>query len=402
MTYYRYKAVDIDGNVLKGYLFTLDQEMAKAILKSKKFMLIYVKPVNNLFERFIITTHRKLNSKQISFFCKQLCIIIKAGGNILTGLEVLKQQSEDRVLKNVAEDLYIHVQKGLTVSEAIANTNVTVPILLINMITVGEISGNLENILERMSNYFEKESFIAEKLRGAMIYPAILIFTGIGLLVFFINFVMPEIISMLRDNGVELPLLTKGVIFGVDIVKNYYYVLIIFVIGFVLLIKYLAGLEKVNLLFTKLILKLPFIGIGIRNAVTSTFLRTASMMLKSGISFLDTFQNLERLIGNSVVKLGMRKVIDGMRKGEGISENLESCNFFDPVIIQMIKLCEKTGNLDNVLETLGEYYDKEAEIRIAKMVALIEPLFTIIIGIVASVLIMSMMIPILTMASNIK
>jgi len=200
--------------------------------------------------------------------------------------------------------------------------------------------------------------------------------------------------------GGTLPGLTKGVIAMVDFLKGYGLLIFAALILLWIVLKIAVPKDIYRLNKDILIMNVPLINTSIRNVVTARFMRTLSMMLKGGIPLLYAMESIEKVSDNAIVEQGLRSAMEGVRKGERLGDNIASCNFFDPIVTHMINVGEETGELDNILDSMADYYDKEAETWILKTMAAIEPAFIIIIGVFLAVLIISMMIPMFNMISH--
>lgn len=400
MPLYKFKAVDAQGRAVYGNFRGRDPLDIKRKINEKGLTAVRIQAGSGLREMLSRATAPKLNPKSITLFCRQLHIIVSSGVNILNGLDILRNQTQDKPLKLVVDRLFNEVQKGRSLSEAMAEIEISMPPLLVNMISVGETSGNLDDILRNMAVYYEKDNFVREKLKSAMTYPIILSLAGTGMMVFFINFVLPEIMKVVQGNGAELPMITRVVMASVNFLQNYFIWIAVILAAAALSIWLLVPRSILRLLRDRLVLRLPVISTGIRNVVTSRFMRTTSMMLRGGIPLLFVLESVEKVLGNAVAENGVRAAMEGVKRGERLGANIASCGFFDPMVPHMIDIGEETGQLDHIMDTMADFYDREAEAGLMKMMAMIEPLFTLIIGVVIGILIISMMIPMFGMMSQ--
>ena len=399
---FNYRATDGKGKSINRIIMARDISDAKRKIEENGLIPVNISAGSNLMEKLNALLVTKVNTKLIALFCRQLHIIIKSGVNILNGLDILRNQTKNKQMKNIIGKMFNEVQKGQSLSQAMSDIGSNIPALLVNMVSVGEVSGNLDEILGRMAVYYEKESFMREKLKNAMTYPIILISMGIVMALFFMNFVLPEIMKLLIETGAELPLITRMVIKSVDAIKKYYLLFFIAVAGVAMAIKTTIPKEKLRLILDSLIVKIPIVSTSVRNVVTSRFMRTLSMMLKGGIPLLQVLDNAEKIMGNAIAEKGIKAAIDGVTRGERLGDNIATCGYFDPIVIHMINMGEETGELDNILEAMADYYDKEAETWLMKMMAMVEPVFTIIVGIFIGVIVVSMMLPMFGMLSQLN
>lgn len=402
MPVFNYMAIDGSGKPITGTMTAGDFMDVKTRLQEDGLIPVRITRGSDLKEKLNSLVRQKVNAKVIALFCRQLHIIVSSGVNILNGLDILRNQMRNKVMRNVMGKMFNEVQKGRSLSEAMNDMKSTLPPLLVNMISVGEVSGNLDEILKNMSEYYEKESFMREKLKSAMTYPVILISVGIIMMIFFMNFVLPEIVKLITETGGELPALTRVVLGTVNFIKKYYLMFFLVVLGIYVFLRAAVPGEKYRFARDRILNSIPVVNTSIKNVVTSRFLRTVSMMLRGGIPLLPVLESVEKVLGNGIAETGVRAAIEGVKRGERLGDNMASCNYFDPIVIHMINIGEETGELDNILEAMADYYDKEAEAWLMKMMAMVEPAFTIIVGIFIGILIISMMLPMFGMLSQIS
>jgi len=397
---FKYKAIrSKDGKIVTGEFQGINAEEVKQNLKLQYLIPIKIKE-NKTIDSYIngsifIPT---LSTKVLSLFCRQLGIILSSGINIIRGLEIIEVQISDKNIKKIISKLLVEVAKGNPLSQAfISCGNKIAPILLIKMLEVGESTGKLDIVLDDMANYYESEMILMEKFKKALYYPVILAILGIVMFMFFTSMVLPEMQAMLKDSEKEIPFFTTLVFNSVDVIKKAsVYIIGISIFIFLILKKFLSK-ETFEFYKDSILLNIPLLNKSIKNMVTARFLKSASMMIECGISIIETFEILEKLLGNAIAKKCIRSSIDGMKIGEPIDKTLSSYNFFDSMVIDMIAVGIETGELTKIMETTYDYYIKQSEIYISKLIAMAEPIFTIIIGVVLSTIIMAVTLPIFGM-----
>lgn len=399
---FRYRAVDHTGKTIKGRIKAQDMDEAKIKIKDNDLIPIKVDSDFSLYSKMNRGFTKKVDLSTVSIFCTQLYSIISSGVNILRGIEILGKQNKNKLMQDIVSSIISEVQKGKSLSEAMDNNQCPLPKLLVNMVAVGEVSGNLDEILRQMAIYYEKENFMRKKLKGAMIYPVILTVVGLGMLIFFSTFVLPEITGVLLDSGQKLPVLTTIVLGSIDAVKKYGIIVVAAIILMVVLIKVLVPKEKFRSAKDKILIKAPLINVCIQNMVTTRFLRSMYIMLNGGITLIAVLESVEKTLGNTIAEDAIRTCMEGVKRGEKLSENLAGSNFFDPLVINMIEVGEETGQLEAVLQKMTDFFDKETDSVLNRLLSSLEPIFTIIIGIFISILIVSLMLPMFGMISNFK
>lgn len=399
--HYHYKVIDENMSITKGVLDAVDLEAAKRIIFENSWQIIELQEDKSLWRRLNKNIEGKLSYESISAFCSQMAMMIKTGANMVKGMEILKTQTRDKRLKNVLTTMIGEVSRGSSLSASMKTSGV-LPDLLINLVAVGEQSGSLDTVLNNMADYYERENFIRKKITSASIYPLILTAVLIIIVVFFINFILPEITGLLAQSGGELPLITRIVITSATfLTDNFLYIFAFLVIMVVL---YLKLCERTNFRYYRdaLKLKLPLLGINIQNVITARFCRTMSLFLKASIPIVDILNSMETIVGNEVPKNVVENAKEKIIRGKGFAESFGEEEFFDQMVIQMMIIGEETGQLDDLMGEMADYYDKQVELGINKMVSLVEPIFTIVIGIFAAIMIIAVALPIFTMSESIQ
>ncbi|ACL21572.1 type IV pilus assembly protein PilC [Desulfitobacterium sp. LBE] len=397
---FKYKVIDEQMSVAEGTLEAADYEAARRMIQENGWQVISLlepRGLNALLNKRIMT---KVKYESISAFCSQLAMMVRSGANLVRGLEVLKLQLEDKELQEVLEIIVRGVSRGDSLSQAMRDCRGALPDLLINLVAVGEESGNLESVLTSMAEYYDRENYIRKKVQSASIYPVILLTVLIGIIFFFMNFLLPEITGMLTESGQSLPLPTRMIINTADFFSNYGIYLLAGLIGLVFGLNWLFKIPKYRYYRDALMLGMPILGINIKNIVISRFSRTFALFLHSSIPMVPILNSMETIVGNEVSRTGIARIRERIIKGEPLTQAFGQEKFFDPLVVQMISIGEETGRLEEMLEEVADLYDKKVELGIARMISLVEPVFTVIIGIFAGGMIIAIALPIFSMATG--
>jgi type IV pilus assembly protein PilC len=400
--HFRYRVIDENNELKTGVLEAVDREAAKRIILENKWQVIELQESSQVLDWLNKAVEAKLSYEAISSFCTQMAMMIRTGANLVKGLEILKAQSKDKNLKRVIDTLITEVSRGSSLSAAMKSCGNSLPKLLINLVGVGEQSGNLDTVLNNMAAYYDRENFIRKKISSASVYPAILTGVLVILVIFFINFILPEITGLLTDSGGELPLVTQIMINSATFLTRN---VIFIAAGVVALIAFyirLRGIPKYKYKIDAFKLKVPLIGKNIQNVITARFCRTMSLFLKASIPIVPILDSMEGIVGNEVSRIAVAQAKEKIIKGKGLAASFGEEQFFDEMVIQMMTIGEETGQLDDLMEEIAKYYDKQVEVGITRMVALVEPAFTIIIGIFAGVMIISVALPIFNLSGGIQ
>lgn len=397
-----YRVINEEMRLSEGTLEAADYDAARQAVFNNQWQLISLEEAKGFNGWLTKSFKSKVSYNSIAAFCSQLAMMIRSGSNLVRGLEILQSQIEDKRLKTVVGILYKSVSHGNSLAQAMKDTEGALPELLVNLVAVGEDSGSLDSILTSMAEYYERENFIRKKITSAAIYPIILTLVLIGLVIFFLGFILPEITDLLKDNGQKLPLITQIVVDSAHFLQANGLYLIGGFIGLGLALQRLFQIPKYRLLLHRFLLSLPLLGENMKNVITARFSRTLALFLHSAIPIVPILYSLEKIVGNEVPRVGITRAREKVIQGEPLAQAFGEETFFDALLIQMISIGEETGRLEELMVEVANNYDKRVEIGIARLVALVEPIFTVVIGGFAGLLIISIALPIFNMSSGIK
>ncbi|MCL6559129.1 MAG: type II secretion system F family protein, partial [Firmicutes bacterium] len=302
MADFSYRAITTRGTVEEGVISAPDFLSAREILKARGFTPIKIAEGSSASKK----RFKKLTLQEVVYFCRQFATILTAGVSLVNGLNILRRQKLSKNLRGEVERLFNEVQTGRPLSDVMEEAEGRYPKLLVNMIATGELSGSLETVMSSMAAYYEREAHLKQKLVGLMIYPTVLVFAAVGLIIFFMNFLLPEIINMLKESGVALPAVTRLLISSTGFLQNYFLYLFIFIIAVVIIIKRASKKPEVKLFIDRLLIRLPAAGNLLRVVIHARFCRTLGILLKSGVPLLQALESVDRVIGNAVASLGIK------------------------------------------------------------------------------------------------
>lgn len=339
----------------------------------------------------------KVKAKDVAIFCKQLYVMLHAGMPLLNSLEVLNNQSENKTIQAAVKDMALSVQKGDILSVAMRKHSRIFPSLLISMVESGELTGNLDSVLERMSTHYTKENKINSKVKGAMIYPAVLSVLATSVVIFMITFILPTFTKMFTDSGVPLPGPTRFLLAISESIRTFWYIYVVVIAGLIFLTRRFVKSKEGKRAFDRMTFKLPMIKKQIAMIATSRFTRTLATLLASGIPIIQALETSANVTNNMVIIDGMDKVTEDIKKGTTLSTLLKKLNVFPPMMVSMVGIGEESGSLEDMLDRAADYYDEELEAAIAKLVALLEPLMIIVMAVVIGFIVISMLLPMFDM-----
>ena len=390
MPIFQYEAKLLNGETKKGKLDAVDENAVRAALRSMNYYPLMIKEEGK--GDIDLRKFTSLKTKDIAVFCRQFSYILLSGMNIVKALEILKNETGNKKLAEAIAILYDDVQKGRSLSAAMKNQEVF-PEMLVNMVSVGEAGGNLDEIMVRMADYYDKEYAQVQKVKQAMSYPIIIAIVAVIVVNLLIIFVLPKLLGSMMDEPEKLPLATQMLLGMSDFMKNYWYIILLALGALIALFKVGKKNER-NIGWDKFKLKIPVYGKLSLKIAQAKFARTFGMLLNSGLSVIESMSISSKILGNKYLESLLEQAIEDVKKGVAISTSLKAKGVFSTMLIQMIKIGEESGSLDDVLGKTAVFYDKEAENAMTQMTTMIEPLIIIFLAIVVGFIIISIMLPI--------
>ncbi|QXM05993.1 type II secretion system F family protein [Crassaminicella indica] len=401
MPTYKYKAISKAGERLEGTYTARSKNEVIHMLRQNQNHPINIEEIIEK-QSISISFFKKVKIKDMAIFCRQFYTMLNAGVTVLNALDTLRFQTENKKLAKVIEEVYEDVQKGLTFSESLRKHREIFPDLLINMIEAGEVSGTLDIIMNRMAIHYEKENKITNKIKSAMMYPIILSIISILVVVFLIIFIMPTFIGLFEGSGVKLPLPTRILLIVSEIIKNYWYIIILVLIIMLYSIKKYITSNKGQFLIDHIKFRIPIIKGITQKVITSRFTRTLSTLLASGIPLIQALDIVSRIVGNVIVEKGILKAKEDVRKGIDLTTPIKQIGVFPPMVNAMIRIGEESGSLDEILDKTANFYDEEVEATLQKMSTLLEPLMIVLMAIIIGAIVIAMILPMFDMMNTIQ
>ena len=336
-------------------------------------------------------------TKDVVIFTRQFATMINSGLPLVQSLDILKNQSENKALQRVVGQVLYDVESGQTLADAMRNHPKTFTDLYVNMVAAGEAGGILDTILLRLATFLEKADALKRKIKGAMIYPGV-IFTVAGIAVtVLLLFVIPTFQRMFESAGVPLPGPTLFVVALSKILQAYWWAFGLAIIAFIFLLKQTYKTPGGQLFLDRVLLNLPVLGNLQRKAAIARFTRTLGTLVSSGVSILDGLEITARTAGNRVLHDAIMESRQSIAGGETISEPLKRCGVFPPMVVSMINVGEQTGGLDEMLTKIADFYDEEVDAAVEALLAAMEPIMIVFLGVVVGGMIIAMYLPIFDM-----
>lgn len=403
---YKYLAKTIDGEERKGELEAGNEEELAAFVRKQGFILISAKKIGEKQPFFTIVSDfffrlRGVPLEEKMIFARHLSVMISAGFPLVNSLAVLAEQTDNLVFKKTLLEVMDNIRKGNSFADSLKKYPNIFNDLFVNMIAVGETAGNLEEVLRVLADQMKKDHDIISKVKGAMIYPAVVVITMFGVGILMMVSVVPKLVQTFEEMKISLPASTKAILFISNILLNYYVYAIagISILGYLFLkfIKTAKGKE----ILSQFLLNVPIFKKIVKKFNSARFSRTLSSLLKAGIPIvkaLDIVSNTltNKLYSESLVEAGIR-----VQKGENLSVVLANYKkIYPPMVYHMIKVGEETGTLSDVLKRLAEFYEEEVTDSMKNISGLIEPILMIFIGAIVGFFAVSMISPMYSMMGS--
>ncbi|MFA6254729.1 MAG: type II secretion system F family protein [Patescibacteria group bacterium] len=345
---------------------------------------------------------RKVSLSQKIFFVQQLGVMLKAGISLSTALKTLAQQTTSKSFKTILVDLQQDVEKGNLLSKGLERYSKIFGELFINMIKAGEVSGKLEDVLKQLFVQLKKDHDIISKVKGAMIYPMIVILMMIAIGILVLIYVIPTMSGIFTEMNIELPLATRILIYSSQFALNYGIFVSIGLAILAVIIGRVISLPQGKRQFHQLLLKTPILGRIIRKINLARFCRALSSLLKTDIPIVQSFEITAKILGNVKYKDALTEAKEKIKKGVSIEESLRPhIKLFPPVVLQMIMVGEETGALDNILEESAVFYEEDVAQTMENLPSILEPVLMIILGIAVAGMAVAVIMPMYSLSQQI-
>jgi type IV pilus assembly protein PilC len=335
-------------------------------------------------------------------FISHLKTMVKAGLSLVDSLKILSQEIENKKLKKIIEEIKLGVEKGKQLSEMLQIYPKVFPVIYVSMIAAGETAGKMEESLEQVAIQMKKSHELTSKIRGAMMYPAVILVAMVGISIEIVFFVLPKLMVMFNDFNAELPIPTKILIFIVDSGQKYGLLMLFAVIAIGILIYIALKNAKVKKALHSLNLKLPIFGLIVKKINLARFTMTLSSLLESTIPIIEAVKICSQVVGNRIYKQNLSDVSDALKKGDPLSESLAKYpRTFPPMVTEMIMVGEQSGKTEDMLNELSEYYSNEVDNTMKNFTTIIEPVIILIMGAAVAGIAVAVIMPMYSLAQSI-
>ncbi|MCK4772972.1 MAG: type II secretion system F family protein [Candidatus Latescibacteria bacterium] len=397
MPVFTYSGTASTGKDVSGELEAENLEQAEQILRSGRITEVKVKKKPAEIKIPGFGGAGKVPTEVVTGFSRQFATMIDAGLPLVQCLNILGDQAENEVFKKVVKKVTADVEAGSTLSEAMAKHPKSFNSLFINMVAAGEIGGILDQVLLRVSTYMEKAEQLKRKIKGAMMYPTVVMIVAIGATATLLVVVVPTFVNMFEQAGAVLPLPTRIVVGLSEFLQKYLLYIIAAIVGAISLFKRYYATDNGEKVVDNIKLHMPVLGDLIRKSSVARFARTLSTLLASGVSILEALDITARTAGNRVIQDALLEARTSIGGGETIAAPLTEAEVFPPMVMQMVNVGEQTGALDNMLGKIADYYDEEVDAAVDALTSIIEPLIIVYLGVVIGGMVLAMYMPLFSM-----
>lgn len=390
MKSYYVTAVDNRGKTVSEIIMAENNLEVVQIVKNKQLYLLDYKETKSESESIT-----KLKMKSLVIFCRQLGTMVTSGIPIMQSLDMLQSKADNAKTKRIFRNIYEEVQKGNSLSDAMKLQKGAFPDLLLNMIMAGELGGTLDKSLSRMSEHYEKEARLANKIKSASIYPIILAVVSVTVVLLLVMFVLPSITAMF--NPEDMPFSTRIMLGASNFLLDNWIAIFAVVVGTVVSLRMALKVRSIRVRFDKFKLFMPVLGKLVQTIYSARCARAFASLYSSGVQTLDMIETTSKVLGNAYLEDMFRDVMTSVSQGDLISRSIANTGSFDPMLSSMIYIGEESGSLGELLNSTADYFDNEADSAIQRMVSMIEPIMIIVLGIVIGFIVLSIIQPIFSM-----
>jgi type IV pilus assembly protein PilC len=403
MAAYTYSAINAEGLELGGEVHAPDLEAAREQLRVRGLLAEFIEELPASGEDSVRTVFKKIKPKTLQIFSRQFATMIEAGLNVVSALVILEEQTDDQYFALVIRELRADVEGGLLLSQAMARHPKIFSRLYIAMVEAGEAAGILDQVLDRVALQIEKETQIKRRVKGAMMYPTMVLIFATLVLIGLLMFLVPVFVNIFAQLNGELPTLTQWVVAASNQLRSHWFIIFPAIGLIVWGIRRFKKTEPGRQLWDRIKLRIPMkIGDVVLKVTMARFSRTLATLVAAGVDIIKALEITGQTAGNWVVEEALADVRQKVHQGVPIAQPLIDNPVFPPMVSQMVKIGEETGELEKMLGKIADFYEDEVDTAIASLTAIIEPLMMIGVGAMVGVIIISMYLPMFKLLSLVK
>lgn len=403
MAEFQYRAVKRNGRTMRGRIVAADLVAATLQLREKGLYPVTLEPTDGkgvLHKEVDLSslTIGRVGLKDFVPFCQQFAALVRAGVTVIQSLEILTAQSSNKALKKALEKVTADVREGTSLQEAFGRHPKAFPGAFVNLIGVGEFSGELENVLERLADFYEKERTTRQKIISALTYPLTVLTVAVVVSIFLLIKVVPTFVETFEEQGVPLPLPTQITIAVSNFLVYRWYLALLLLVLLVGLVVYGKRTPQGQVLLGRIALAVPVLGKLSQKNLLARFSRTFALLVSSSVSILDAVEMTKQALNNALYQRALEEAGERLREGDRIHSPLEKHGkLFPPMVTQMVAIGEESGSLDVMLNKLADFYEQDVTEMTSRLQSLMEPIMILILAVIVGGIILSVYLPMFTM-----
>ncbi|MEH7074215.1 type II secretion system F family protein [Neobacillus drentensis] len=396
MARYKYSGRDRSGK-RQGTVYANSKRDAMSKLKDGGIRVIEMTEIPETLLTKDISIGSPVKLQHFVIYLRQFATLLKAGVTVVEATVILAFQTESKGLKKALFSVEQDLREGNSLSVAVSKHKKIFSPMFINMVKAGEVSGNIDDTLERLADHFEKQNYTRQKIVSALTYPMVIGVIAIAVVIFLLVAVVPTFVDMFDDLGGQLPAITRFVLAASEFMQSFWWLVAIIIISFILLLMYLNKNKKAKYHLDYILLRMPIFGIMLQKAAIARMMRTLSSLFSSSVPILQAMSIVEKVVENEVIAKVIRESRNSLEQGRSMTEPMKSHWAFPPLVTQMIAIGEETGALDAMLSKIAEFYEKEVETGTDRLKSLIEPLMIVVLAALVGTIVTSIMVPMFEM-----
>ncbi|MDR5695467.1 MAG: type II secretion system F family protein [Armatimonadota bacterium] len=403
MAVFRYSARDSSGRVLTGTIEADNEAMVVAKLQEMGFFITRLEEERRRFDLGVaFRRFQRIGLRDLTVFSRQFATMVNAGLSIVRTLTILESQTENARLREIIGVVRRDVEEGSPLSDAMAKHPDAFSSLVVNMVRAGEVGGVLDDVLQRIASFFEKDLALRQKVRAAITYPLVVFTFAVGIVLFLVFFILPQFVAFFEGLDLVLPLPTRILMATTRFMTARWYVLLAVIVLLVYGFRSYIRTPEGRMWWDRWKLNMPLFGPLVRKVSISRFSRTFATLLASAVPIIQALDVVGRAVDNKVFEKATEQVKSSIREGESISGPLQQSGIFPPMVIHMVSVGEETGNLDGMLQKVADFYDQEVETMLSQLTSILEPLLILFLGVVVGFIVLSFYLPLYQLITGIR
>ncbi len=400
MALYRYKAVSPIGQVSQGTVEASTITAANEVLSDRGLVVVRLHQVRGVHRNFRNINIGGPRMKDIVIFARQLAVMVQATVPIVPALRVLSQQTDSSQIRDVAKQMADDVDGGLPMSQAFGRHPKVFSRFFVAMIHSGETSGRLDEVLNYLADQMEKDYDLVNRIRGAMIYPAIIVLVMIAVGIVMMVYVIPNIANLLKESGGELPIATRILIQISDFMTIYWWTIPVIFVGVIALLRAYTATKSGRDVWSRIILKVPVFGLILNKVILVRLTRSLATLIKGGVPIGTALEITSEVVDNAAYREVLVQTIKEVQDGNSITTVTAESRLIPKIVTEMMAVGEQTGKLDEILERLGNFYDREVTTLVSTLTSLIEPIILVTLGVGVAFMVGAVMVPMMELARS--